>query len=120
AQAVPFLRAALAMNPSDVDVLYSLGLAVRRDDVDNEEAYREAALLHRKALALSPDRADVHYNLSLSLTRLGLYREALQHVEAVLRFYPEHGPTRWHGSFLHLVQGDWERGWRDYGHRWAL
>jgi tetratricopeptide (TPR) repeat protein len=71
AEAVGFLRAALALRPRDVMVTYRVGFAL---DLAGQPL--EALAIHRRAIALDPNHPLGHQGLGVALHSLGKLEEA--------------------------------------------
>jgi tetratricopeptide (TPR) repeat protein len=78
----------------------------------------EAVDAYRTALRLRPDFAKAHSNLGNALAALGRLDEAAAACAAALRFEPDYAEGHFNAAMVHLLQGDYEAGWRDYEWRW--
>lgn len=82
-----------------------------------------AAQDYRTALSLRPGYADAHNNLGQALTALGQWDEASVSFQAALDLYPTavtppRAQAHLNLALVHLVQGDWPRGFAEYEWRW--
>lgn len=78
----------------------------------------EGISMYDKALAIRPDFPDAYNNLgNACLAKLDLDK-AMQSYEKALFFQPDHSDAHWNRALLHLLQGDFERGWLEYEWRW--
>jgi tetratricopeptide (TPR) repeat protein len=78
----------------------------------------EGIVAYHKALAIRPDYADALNNLgNAHLENLNL-EEALHSYEAALFVEPDHADAHWNRALLHLLMGDFARGWLEYEWRW--
>lgn len=85
AEAEPFYRRAVELDPDFTQAWMNLGLAIlmqRRPD--------EALLCQREALRLDPDSADAHNNLGMIHYTKGNIAEAESCFRSALRLYPDH------------------------------
>jgi serine/threonine-protein kinase len=132
AEAVGFLRAALALRPQSVAVYINLGtaLAWQGKHVEAEGAWRKAIALqpdsataysslgntlsalgkpaeaeaaHRKAVALQPDSAEVHYNLALALNVQRKLVEAEAAYRKAIKVKPDYVEA--HFGLGHVLKG---------------
>ena len=70
------------------------------------------------AVAIQPDRAEAHTNRGNLLGDLRRFDEALQGFDRAIAIDPEYAQAYFSRSFVHLVLGDFEKGWRDFEWRW--
>lgn len=78
----------------------------------------EAAENFRMALRIKPDYAEACSNLGNSLVFLGRYDEALSNHDLALSINPDYASGHWNRSWVLLLNGDFEQGWREYEWRW--
>ena len=77
------------------------------------------ALAHfQKAVNLEPLNAEARNHLGNVLLVLGRVEDALSSYQECLRFNGENAHARMSRSLVWLLQGDFERGWREYEWRW--
>jgi tetratricopeptide (TPR) repeat protein len=82
--AIPELRKAIELNPSEAAVHTNLGIALLRTD-----HAAEAALECRKAIELSPDYVEAYANLGVALARSARPQEAIEPLERALAAKPD-------------------------------
>jgi tetratricopeptide (TPR) repeat protein len=82
--AIPELRKAIGLNPSEAAVHNNLGIALLRTGHTSE-----AALECQKATELSPDYMEAYANLGVALARLGRPAEAIPPLEKALAATPD-------------------------------
>jgi len=102
AEAVTRARGRVAEAPVDPDRLFTLGLALSEQDVD------EAMKTFRRVIALRPDHALAHYNLALLLKRVDRARDAIGALQRALAIEPRPEAHFALGT-LYLHQGDFDR-----------
>jgi Flp pilus assembly protein TadD len=85
AEAEPFYRRALNLDPEFKEAWTNLGLAVL-----SQRRPEEALLCQREALRLDPDSADAHNNLGMAHYAQGNIAEAENCFRAALRLRPDH------------------------------
>ncbi len=85
AEAEPFYRRALDLDPEFKEAWTNLGLAVLA-----QRRPEEALLCQREALRLDPDSADAHNNLGMAHYAQGHIAEAENCFRAALRLCPDH------------------------------
>jgi Flp pilus assembly protein TadD len=112
-EAAASYREALRLRPDFFQAHYNLGNALHRAG-----RFDEAAVHFREALRLRPDSIPARNNLGLSLADAGHFAEALNHYDEALRLDPNAAEVHRNRSLVWLLQGDWERGLREFEWRW--
>ena len=107
--AVRSYQCALTLKPDFVEAHYNLGIALM-----TQGQHDRAAASYQLALQLKPDHIEARNNLALSLVECGAHDRALACYKRALEDQPEHAETHYNSSLLHLLLGDFERGWRGY------
>ena len=102
AEAVARARGRVAEAPTDPDRLFTLGLALSEQDVD------EAVKTFRRVVALRPDHALAYYNLGLVLKRVDRAGEAIDALRRALVVEPRPEAHFALGT-LHFHQGEFDR-----------
>ena len=92
-EAIPCLKTAILLDPTDVEALYNLGNAM----LANKNFYA-AITNYKAALRFSPGDPDIHNNLGYSLQSLGRYSEAIYHYRFALKLDPNHAQARFNLS----------------------
>ena len=82
--AISFYDQALAINSTDINVLYNKALAL--DDLGKLD---EAVTYYSKVLAIKPDDTDTLTNLGLALDSLGKHAQAITYYDKVLAINPD-------------------------------
>lgn len=113
AAALADFDAALALMPEAAPLWNYRGHAL--SDLDR---YEEALASTDRALELKPDYADAHFDRSLVLGSLMRHEEAIASCERAIALHPDHADAQWHLAALHLITGDFERGWPRFEWRW--
>lgn len=102
AEAVERARGRVAEAPTDPERLFTLGLALSEQDVD------EAIKTFRRVITLRPDHALAHYNLALVLKRVDRGREAIDALLRALAIEPRPEAHFALGT-IYFHQGDFDR-----------
>lgn len=110
--AVNHFKHALCAHPENAEVHFNLGYCLQHSD-----ALEAAAQSYQTALALKPDFFDAHNNLGITFRLLGRFGPAETHHDHAVRLRPKHDDAHWNRSLLHLLRGDWTRGWPDFEYR---
>ncbi len=97
------------------------------------EAYNKLGLLYkqvgkletaesifRQGIQLDPGFIRFYGNLGNVLQKQGKYQAALIQYEKALKEKPDYHEALFSRGLIHLLHGDFEKGWRDYEHRWHL
>ncbi len=114
-EAVDGYHKALAINPDFGEAWHNLGLthqALGRLD--------DAIGSFRKALALNPDSVEALSNLGSVLKDLGRLDEAAASYRKALAADPDLAEVHYNLGLVHLLTGDFDNGWREYGWRWRM
>ena len=113
--AIGILKPAIERKPELPELWLTLGSACREaGDGDR------ATIFYREALRLRPDYPQALGNLADLLADGGNIAEALALYDRVLAREPHNAQARLNRAILHLLQGDFRRGWRDYEYRLKL
>ena len=73
------------------------------------------ALVHcERATGLEPDCAEVYYNMASVLRDMGRCDEAVEENRRAIGLRPEHADTHWNQAIVHLLNGDFSEGWKQY------
>jgi Flp pilus assembly protein TadD len=113
AEAEAAYRQALEIRPGHAEAQNNLG------NLLNAQGHPESALDHlHRALELNSDFADAHSNLGSTFMELGQFDEADASLGRALALSPHHPDAAFNLAFLHLLRGDYERGWTGYEARW--
>ncbi|MGD1276027.1 MAG: tetratricopeptide repeat protein [Tepidisphaeraceae bacterium] len=115
AEAVAVSRQIVAMQPDSAEVHDRLAVELARAGW-LEESVRSA----EKAVSLRPDFAEGHNTLGMSLAKLGRLEQAKATLQRALALKPDLSSARFNLSLIYLVQGDWQRGWREFEWRWRV
>jgi Flp pilus assembly protein TadD len=109
------LTAALTADGDAPELWLTMG-STRREAGDDAKA----AACYREALARRPDYTPALANLAEILADRGKPTEALELYDRVLRAEPGNPRARLNRAIIHLLTGDFEKGWRDYAARLDL
>lgn len=148
AQAMGYFDQALAMDPSDIVVMNSKGLALIKAGRPDEavqcfqhllsqnwklpEVYcnlgvaqhqldqlADARDAFEQALRLKADYFEPQRNLASLLRDLGDIQASIKAFERLIARYPEKADLHFGLAFSLLLYGDYTRGWQEYEWRWA-
>jgi hypothetical protein len=106
-------RQVLAQRPEDADALSNLGLALKEMN-----RWEEALECCDRALLARPGFPEAANNRGFVLHDLGRWDEALASYQAAIDARPDYAEPRWNMSLLHLLRGDYARGWDLFEWRW--
>jgi tetratricopeptide (TPR) repeat protein len=79
--------------------------------------HEEALASYDHALAIKADDAEIWSNRGVALQHLRRYQEALDCYAKAIALDASCADAHWNASLSRLVQGDFERGWRDFEFR---
>jgi Tfp pilus assembly protein PilF len=115
-EAIVIHRGALALAPDHPGVLSDLGSAlVLRSDVEaGKSDIEEGMSLLRRAIAVAPDWPIGHVNLGIALARARRMGEALEAFSQAQALDPRFEYARFCESNVHLMRGDFARGFALY------
>lgn len=106
---------ALKLRPQDADAWNNYGNTL----LELEKA-SEALVAYDKALGLRSGFAQAFFNKGKALGALERTTDAAAAYEAALAINPNYEEAKWHLSWVYLVLGDFERGWRLFEARWTV
>jgi Flp pilus assembly protein TadD len=111
-EAIAAYQKAIKVRPDLAELHNNLGNALEMAD-----RLDEALASLRRAMALRSNSPEMHNNLGRILKKLGKFNEAVaEHLEAI-RLDPN-AEGRMDLGLLHLLLGDFRRGWLEYEARW--
>jgi tetratricopeptide (TPR) repeat protein len=111
--AIDLLERLVSHHPTDADALNMLGLIRARELGD----FAVGEGLLRRALAAAPANLDAMANLGWVLAESGQTQEGLALLDRVLAAEPGDAELRLMRAVIELKQGNYARGWQDYGAR---
>jgi tetratricopeptide (TPR) repeat protein len=103
------------LTPKNADAWNNLGNALLESERESE-----ALDAYGKALGLRPGFAQVLFNKGKALAALERYVEAGEAYEAALKLNPDYEEAKWHLSWVRLILGDFDQGWRLFESRWRV
>jgi Tfp pilus assembly protein PilF len=104
-------RRAIDLNRAYADAWNNLGCALRETD-----QLDEAAASLETAIKLPPNFPGPHMNLAIVRTSQERFTEAIESYQRAISLQPDFRDAHWSLGVLHLLLGDFERGWAEY--RW--
>ena len=112
-EAVRDYRQALALKPDYAEAFSNLGLALKEMNL-----WEQALQSCERALQLRPAFPEALNNRGFTLHDLGRWDEALASYQRAVDARPDYAEPRWNMSLLHLLRGDYARGWELFEWRW--
>lgn len=112
-EALASYRRAVELSPDGVEGLNNLGVALL--ELNRIE---EAVTTFERVLTVQPDNALAHNNLANVRVLQDRIAEARAGFERALAIEPEYVEAHWNYALALLLDGDFERGWREYEWRW--
>ncbi len=104
---------ALALRPDYAEALSNLGLALKEMN-----RWDEALRYCDRALQVRPGFPEALNNRGFVLHDLRRWDEALASYQQSIDARPDYAEPRWNMSLLHLLRGDYARGWDLFEWRW--
>lgn len=112
-EATEHYRLAIALKPDYPEAHNHLGVAMAISP-----AMRSEAIGHfRHAIALKPDYAEAYNNLAAAISVDSL-DEAVEYYRQALVLKPDFAEAHFNLSLVHLLTGDFEKGWEGHEWRW--
>jgi len=109
-----YLDAAIKINPLDPRVLLNKGVTF-----DAMGQFEEAVHCYEQALAINPCYLEAICNMANSLKSMGRYSEADSFYQKALTIDPKDADSHYNHSYLCLLSGDYDLGWKKYEYRWS-
>ncbi len=113
AQAIFNYRRALQLKPDYAEAHNNLAIVLTQ-----EGQFDEAVASYRRALEFRATYPEAHSNLGIALTETGKTAEAIEQFDQALALRPDYSDAYMNRALTYLLEGDFERGWRDYEWRW--
>jgi tetratricopeptide (TPR) repeat protein len=104
---------ALSLNPGDSRIIANRGVALAELG-----RLQEAIAWLDKSLAVNPANAEALASRGSALSGLGRYDEAAESHNRALAIAPDYPEAHWNLSHIHLLCGDFDKGWKGYEWRW--
>jgi Flp pilus assembly protein TadD len=104
---------AAALDPGNHGVLVNLAFALLQLG-----RHEQAAQRAREALALRPDDPEAHQFLAAALGGLERLDEAAESYRRAIALKPDYVEAHLNLAQLHLLRGDYGKGWEEYAWRW--
>ncbi len=114
-EAIKNFSHAIQLNPELIEAYNELGLALKRVG-----EFEQAEKIFRKILDLDPNYAIVYNNLANLIQKQGRFSEAMNYYNCALDLIPNFYEALFSRSLLHLLKGNFEKGWIDFEYRWKL
>ena len=114
-EAIRWYQEALKINPNFVEGYYNIGNAFKHQNLPDK-----AAEYYRKLLDLSPDDIEACIELANVLVAQGDIEAAIAYFDKALVIHSNHPVARWNRSVVHLLLGNFDKGWKDFDWRLRL
>jgi tetratricopeptide (TPR) repeat protein len=111
--AIASFEKALRLEPTNRDAAIYRGRALRKLN-----KYTESLAVYDDVLAVDPNSALAHNYRGETLASLGRYDEAVIHFHRAIQSDADFVPPHWNVAVMHLLRGDFARGWQGYECRW--
>jgi Flp pilus assembly protein TadD len=108
-------RRALELDPAQPEAGQNYASIVR-----DEGALEQAVAGYLRQTESNPNDAAALTNLANTYRELGRYAEALDAYERAIRVDPDHAEAHFSRSFVLLIRGDYDAGWKEYEWRWRI
>lgn len=115
AEAVEAFAKVVELEPDLAEGYYNFGSTCR-----DMERFEEAVGWLSKAIELNPDYAEAWNNLALTCKNCGDFTRALTYFNRALDINPNLAVAHWNRGFVHLLNGDWTDGWKDFEWRFGI
>jgi tetratricopeptide (TPR) repeat protein len=113
AEALASCDRALALRPDYAEADLNRGNALHE-----LKRFDEALASYDRALELQPDNAEALTNRGVSLHDLKRFDEALASYRRAIAVRPDHAEAHYREAMCRLLNGDYQRGWREQEWRW--
>ena len=114
-EALPCLKKALHLNPQDQTLRINLG-----EVLDEANHFDEAVREVKQVLDAEPENVKAKQLLSYACYHAGRPEEAIHFCEQALKYRPDHAPTLLNLAMMHLLMGDYPRGFAEYEVRYQV
>ena len=112
-EALASYKRALELEPESSDSCANHGNILR--DLGQ---FEEAVAAYDRAIELNPNNAEAHSNRGVTLVGMQRFDDAVAAYDRAIALHPGHGGAYWNRALLHLLRGEYEKGWRLYEWRW--
>ncbi len=112
-EALQSYERALALRPDYAEALANRGVVLKE-----LKRWDEALQGLGRAVQLRPDYAEAFNNRGLVFQELRRWDEAFADFQRAADIRPDHAEPRWNMALLHLLRGDYARGWELFEWRW--
>jgi tetratricopeptide (TPR) repeat protein len=112
-EAVHYYQKAIEISPTNAELYNNLGTAIYQKGF-----VEESITYYKKALVLNPDYAVAYSNLGIALHNQGKLDEAFAAYQKALYIKPDIADAHLNTSLIHLIKGNFEKGWKEFEWRW--
>lgn len=112
-EAIACFRRTIELKPDFATAYNNLGIALQA-----QRKMDEALACYLRAVELNPGSHIAHNNLGEFHRRQGRLDEALTYFQQAIELSPDYSTPHLNRSLIWLLQGDFERGWKEYEWRW--
>lgn len=113
-EAIASFDRAIALRPDYAEAYCQRGYAL----MQKFDQYQDALNDLGRAIDLNPDYAEAYNHRGVILYRLNKISESLENFDHALALDPDFALANWNKSFLELLTGNFETGWKLYEWRW--
>ncbi len=114
-QAIQYYRQVVDLQPELPEGHFNLASVLRLTN------HIDTALHHFSiAVQLRPNYAEAWNNVALTLKNMGDLTRARTCFDRAVQFDPDLAIARWNRSFVNLLEGRWQEGWRDFEWRFKI
>ena len=112
-EAVKWFKQALKCNPKYFHAWNNMGLCYQ-----NLQKFEDALECNRKAIQIDPNNYLIYNNMGFTLHVLMRPDEAIASFNKSIAINPEAIDPKFNVGFVHLLKGDFEKGWAGHEVRW--
>ena len=114
-EAITCYETLIEVDPSFYEGYNALGLAYK-----NVGKYDLSKQVFLKSISLFPNIPKLYGNLANVLNDNSEYSESLAYYDKAIQLEPNYQEARFSRSLVHLLLGEYDKGWVDYDQRWNL
>ncbi len=112
-QALSSYNQAIAFRPNYANAYYNRG-----NLLNDLKRFNEAIASYDQALTINPQFAESYSNRGCTLQKLKRLDEALNYYDKAITIKADYADAHFNKSFIKILLGDYEEGWRLYEWRW--
>jgi len=112
-EALAAANKAIAINPTHYEAYSNRGRVYGKINQHNKAINDFQYILKNDST-----NPEAHFNLGNSFRDLKEIEKSLEHYEAAIKLRPDYVEAYWNAAHLHLLNGNYETGWKLYEWRW--